>query len=138
MLDNRQYRKYGWADPEIPAEVEFHEMDFMDWHEPTDLVICYNVIYHVPEPNAALRHLRKLTRWMMLLCTSFVEGHSGWKFYGDLEWHNDPKTARTVYARPTLIGLISSLEMAGFTELRLLRVEGNHLVMEAHGGLPRA
>lgn len=130
IVDNRQYRAYGWSDPpEIPG-IRYVEKDFRDWRDPADLVLCGNMIYHLEDPIEGIRKLRELTAKQMILWTSWVsEGSHGddWRWYPDGMGH--PKG--TVYARPTIPGLLRVLYQAGFTYLNELGREGDHIVIEA-------
>jgi 2-polyprenyl-3-methyl-5-hydroxy-6-metoxy-1,4-benzoquinol methylase len=66
-VDNQQHLKYDgaegtrWGKVRPPPNAELHIMDGMDWKEPADIVVCSNVIYHVPDPIAFIKHLRELT-----------------------------------------------------------------------------
>ncbi len=69
-LDNHQYEHYGWKD-EKKEGVEYIQGDLMEWTEPVDVLINYNVLYHVKNPWAFLEKCKELTREQMLLCTLF-------------------------------------------------------------------
>jgi len=119
MLENGQWRDYGWSDPGVADErIKYQQGDFMTGGKPADIVICFNVIYHQKDPPAAIRRLRKLTKHHLLLRTSMVAegeaGPDGWLWYPDGTGHEN----RTVFARPTRATLVRALEEAGFSNIR--------------------
>ena len=116
LVDNQQYLQYnGWAIPQTPEGAEYLIGDIMDYHSPAEIVVCSNVLYHVPDPFALLRHLRKLTLGKLILRTYFDEGDAGWNFYGEQRpAHSHQGTAATIFYRPTLNGLRKALKEAGF------------------------
>jgi len=130
IVDNRQYREYGWADPpEIPG-VRYVEQDFLRWSYPADLVLCGNTIYHIENPPMGIVKLRELTQQQLILWTSYVtEGSDGddWRWYPDGKGH--PKG--TVWARPTIPGLMRTLYQAGFIHLNELGRESDYVVVDA-------
>ena len=133
-IDNREYRRYGdWGEPGWDLlGVRYAECDLFDWIIPADLVIASNVIYHIADPFEALAKLRWLTRWKLLLRTSFVggdeevEGPAGWIWYPGGMGH----PTGTVPCRPSPGGLRASLRAAGFTEITEQGREGDHIVVE--------
>lgn len=124
VVDNAEWRQYEWPKfDEIPG-VRYVSMDFMDWHEPADVVICFNVIYHLRSPVFALHHLRTLTRDRLLLKTSFVPEEDGpWRYYPDGMGHPN----QTVWWRPSKRGLEESLRAVGFHTIGGMEEEGDHL-----------
>jgi len=129
-IDSREYRLYkDWPDPawDLPG-VRFVEADLFDWTEPADLVICSNVIYHVRDPFAAIDRLRALTRWRLVLRTSFVADGAdrGWKRYDDGMGHPNG----TVWCRPTPAGLVAALHAGGFPTVEEQGRAGDHIVVE--------
>ncbi len=110
-LDNQQYQHYGWAEKRLPG-VEYIEGDFIDWHEPVDVVIFYNVIYHIRNVWAALDHLRTITKERMLLCTLFrYSDRPQWYLYEERECN---KSDETVYWGPSISGLERLLKATGW------------------------
>lgn len=126
VVDNKEWIQYEWGAFEPKPGVRYVDSDIMDWHQPADLVICYNVLYHVKQPLPFLRHLRKLTRGTLSLCTSFVEkGDGGWVVYPTGLGHPN----KTVWCRPTPDGLTRALFDAGFLLVREIGRWGDHIVV---------
>ncbi len=95
-LDNRQYDHYAAGDPgqwlDARKEgVEYITGDFMDWTDPVDTVIFFNVLYHLKNPWAALTHLRAL-----------VKPASEGLFAGALDFGKLPLTPNTLLMRVTV------------------------------------
>ncbi len=119
LVDNREYEKYGWGSPVIPEGATYIEMDIMDYLIPAEIVVCSNVLYHMPNPQALLRHLRKLTIETLILTTYFDEGDKGWNYYGkENPAHPHRGTAETIYYRPTLSALLEGLREVGFKNIK--------------------
>ena len=78
-LDNQQYHHYGWEEKRFEG-VEYITGDFVDWKEPVDVTIFYNVLYHLKNPWQALDHLRDITKKTMLLCTLFRYHEGAWMY----------------------------------------------------------
>ncbi len=55
-VDNQQFVSYGWEEKQLPG-VEYVKADFMDWKEPADIVVFWNVLYHLKNPWRGLDHL---------------------------------------------------------------------------------
>ena len=117
-LDNRQYDHYAENDPGHWLDVrkkgvEYVTGDLMDWTEPVDTVIFFNVLYHLRHPWAAMDHLRTITKGELLLCTLFrYSDQPTWHLYEPLECNPGD---RTVYWGPSLIGLERMLKFTGWT-----------------------
>ena len=119
LVDNAEYEKYGWGAPVIPANATYIEMNIMDYHIPAEIVVCSNVLYHMPDPQALLRHLRKLTIETLILRTYFDKGDYGWNYYGkENPAHPHRPTAATIYYRPTLTTLLDELWEVGFKNIK--------------------
>lgn len=118
-VDDESWRTYDrWEDREIYPKVKYVKGNFMNYNEPADIVILKNVIYHQRNPWATLEHVRKLTKEVLLLTTSFVEGDGPyWMVYRPYEGH--PQSF-TVAWRPMKLGLIKLLESNGFTDIEFL------------------
>ena len=127
-LDNNQFRQYAWEYPIPLPDVEYLGYDIMEYHQPADLVIFYNVIYHCQDPMGALRQLRKLTRETALVCSlTRFDDRPNWYLYEDRECNpEDP----TVYWGPSPSGLIRALEMAGFEEVGVVGKAVERLVLQ--------
>ncbi len=98
LVDNEQYKLYdGWQAPNIPNGAEYIVSDIMDYHEPAELVVCSNVLYHVEDYLGFLAHLRKLTKESLVLTTYYDKGESGWNYYGKINpVHPHQATAETM------------------------------------------
>lgn len=112
-LDNQQWEHYGWKSPARFADVEYRWGDFTNWVPTYDVVICFNVIYHVKAPQLALEALRSITRERLLLCSLVVwDDRPVWVPRAPFEVNAQDDT---VYWSPSDAGLRKSLEIAGFT-----------------------
>lgn len=110
-IDNHQYEHYGWKDVR-KAGVEYIQGDFMDWVEPVDIVIFYNVLYHLKNPWAALEHVRRLAKEQMLLCTLFkFNERPEWYLYEPRECNPEDET---VFWGPSALGLERMLKATGW------------------------
>ncbi len=124
LVDNQQYLGYeGWGVPSTPKEAKLIICDIMDYKEPADVIVCSNVVYHVPDPIALLRHLHKLTKKLLYLKTYYnPPGADDWTFYDPKKnpAHQHPPTAATIYYRPTAVGLEKALREVGFTDIKIV------------------
>ncbi len=132
-LDNQQYHHYGWED--IRKEgVEYITGDFMDleldrckqmingplvlgWRDPLprpDIIIFYNVLYHLKNPWAGLDRLREIVKpgGEMLLCTLFRYHDGAWMYVYEPRECNP--TDETVYFGPSLMALERLLTATGW------------------------
>jgi hypothetical protein len=131
LVDNEQYRDYdGWKQPGTPENATRITCDIMDYHEPADIVVCSNVLYHVPRPFEFLKHLRKLTKDVLYLKTYHNETGEDWTFYDPLKnpGSGHGPTARTIFYRPSHAGLEKALKDAGFTDIKIQ--DGHELTAE--------
>ena len=78
-LDTEQYHHYGWADKRLEG-VEYVTGDAFEWAEAVDVVILYNILYHVKNPWLLLDHIRGITKEQMLLCTLFRYHDGAWVY----------------------------------------------------------
>ncbi len=127
LVDNGEWKKYGWGDPAYLPDAEVIDCDIMDYHEPAEIVVCSNVLYHHPDPWAFIAHLRKLTLETLVLTTYFDEGEKAeWHFYDkDVNpCHPDPKTAATIFYRPTIKALTEELRKVGFKIDKIEKPDG--------------
>ncbi len=131
-LDNHQYEHYGWADKRKDG-VKYIIGDVMDmepsypgiWQidnssglypeiPPPDVIINYNVLYHVKNPWAFLDKCRKIIKpdGEMLLCTLFRYHDGAWMYlYEKRECNNSDET---VYFGPSLEALRRLLKATGW------------------------
>jgi len=121
LVDNRQYEQYdGWRTPGLPPKAEYYEMDLMDWKEPAEIVVCSNVLYHVPDPHAMLKHLRELTLERLYLTTYVADLPSGWVDHtGGKHPHLHRPTAFTLFMFPSTNALVDELKELGFNILKV-------------------
>jgi SAM-dependent methyltransferase len=124
-LDNHQYEHYGWQD--IKREgVEYVQGDVMHlegkYDEPLfpgawnkwDVLINYNVLYHVKNPWAFLDKCRSIVKedGEMLLCTLFRYHTGPWMYVYEPRECNP--TDETVYFGPSLLALERLLKHTGW------------------------
>lgn len=115
-LDNRQWKRYGWQEPEPLDGVEYEQGDFMDWQQPVDVVLFFNVAYHCPDPRGALKHLRSITTERMLLCSLVVwDDRPVWYPHEPFEVNPEDDT---VYWSPSDAGLKKLLKATGWTDVQ--------------------
>jgi len=116
-LDNEQWEHYGWTEKDRLPGVEYVVGDFLEWTEPVDVVICYNVVYHVKNLYQFFEHLRSMTKKTMLLCSLVrFDDQSRWYQYNPYECNLDDDT---VYFGPSSSALIKMLELTGFKTTEL-------------------
>ncbi len=125
VVDNREWERYGWDEPILAdARIVQREGDLMTWTKPADIVLCSNVLYHLPDPVGGLERLRAITREPLVLRTSFEGedevGDDGWRWYPDGMGHENG----TVWARPSLSGLERALTQAGFAASERSGIDG--------------
>jgi hypothetical protein len=115
VLDNNQWEHYGWERPVMPAGVDYIQRDFRELISEYAVVLFFNVIYHLEDPHAALRHLRMITGETMLLCTMYVYSDLPvWRVYEPREVN---PTDETVYWGPSPTGLAKSLKVTGWSSV---------------------
>lgn len=112
-LDNQQYEHYGWTEKRLEG-VEYVTGSFMGWTEPVDVLVFYNVLYHLKNPWAALDHLREIVKpdGQMLLCTLFRYHDGAWMYVYEPRECNP--TDETVYWGPSLQALERLLKATGW------------------------
>lgn len=122
-IDDESWKTYdNWRSFTPYKDVHYIKGNFMDHSGTADIVILKNVIYHTRNPWSVLERARTLTKGVLLLATSYVEGEEAmWKVYKGYEGH---PVSWTVAWRPTKNGLIKLLEATGFTDIEIL-VEGD-------------
>ena len=123
VLDNGEWQLYyggNWPIPQHFTGLEYVEADFMQWAEPFDIVLFYNVLYHCADWEGALPKLRRLVKGELCLSTYWAEGTDKWVGYSE-----DGRRRAT----PTLHGLQKALENAGFMEPSFYEVKDAHVVI---------
>lgn len=130
IVDDLQWKQYGWGEPKIPDNAEYIVKDIFEYNDPAEIVVCSQVLYHVPEPIELLKHLRKLTKERLYLKTAFNEKphptmtYDGWTYYGLVNpVHPDKSTAATIYYRPTEEALLRALASVGFTVVKVNKLK---------------
>lgn len=115
VLDSGQWHHHGWEEPVMPDGVEYDIADFRASAASADVVLFFNVLYHVEHPHAALRKLLTITGETMLLCTMYVYSDLPvWRVYEPREVN---PTDETVYWAPSAAGLFKSLKVMGWSEV---------------------
>lgn len=129
-LDNHQYEHYGWEDKKHEG-VEYATGDVMDYDvideeriaeyggsasqlARPDILINYNVLYHVKNPWAYLDKCRELVKedGEMLLCTLFRYHDGAWMYVYEPRECNP--SDETVYFGPSLMALERLLKATGW------------------------
>ncbi len=110
-LDNLQYHHYGWEDKKFEG-VEYITGDFMEWNEPVDITIFYNILYHIKNPWCALDHIKELTKETMFLCTLFRYHDGPWMYVYEPRECNP--TDISVYFGPSIMALERLLKATGW------------------------
>ncbi len=126
LVDNGQWKQYGWDEPMTPEGAKRIECDIMDYADPAELVFCSNVLYHHPDPWAFMNHLRELTLETLHLRTYYDKGPGSWIRYDKDKnpAHADPKVAATIFYRPTIKGLTDELALLGMRVDELTAQDG--------------
>lgn len=112
-LDTHQYKHYGWEEKKHRG-VEYIQEDFMtvnlgpegmDLGQLPDVLIFYNVLYHLKNPWAVMERLRELVKpdGVLLFCTLF-RYHDGpwWYLYEPRECNPEDES---VFWGPSIDGL---------------------------------
>lgn len=119
VFDSEQWRHYGWSDFQPLPGVQYVRGDLTDARVrelvPADVVLCFNVLYHVKDVWGACEALRHVTRERCLVYTQILPGVDGpvWR-----NWQrNDANYNDMCYWRPSERGLISLLNEVGFARV---------------------
>lgn len=139
VYDNGEYTDYTWAKPLVKPGVTFQRGDLMYWGaeapKPADIVLLYNVIYHVRDPWTALERCRLLTKETFCLCTSYIEIDDERPLWM-LQGRNDDELAinatHTIFWRPNIAGIRLMLERTGFTIDHQEGPVGDHVCFRCH------
>lgn len=110
-LDNHQYKHYGWQDVKKEG-VEYITGDLMEWTEPVDILINYNVLYHVKNPWVFMEKCKELTKEQMLLCTLFR--YSDRPHFYLYEPRECNPTDESVFWGPSIMGLERLMKYIGW------------------------
>jgi len=137
VYDNGEWTDYSWARPIVKDGVTYQRGDLMNWGaeapKPADIVLLYNVIYHVRDPWTALERCRLLTKEWFCLCTSFIEGDQPlWLLQGRNDDNLAINETHTIFWRPTIAGIRRMLELCGFTIDEQGGPVGDHVVFRCH------
>lgn len=117
-LDSRQFTRYGWADTEPLPGVEYVEGDFRVWWHKADVILFYNVLYHLQNPWQVLEHLRTITRREMVLSTLVIwDERPVFELFATREVNPEDDT---VYWGPSPAGLVRLLELTGWKEIAIV------------------
>ncbi len=132
VLDTEQWRHYGWKDERIEG-VEYARGDLMDY-TPTatpgiieaadpfgkrlprpDVLILYNILYHVKNPLAFLERAREIIApdGEMILCTLHRFHEGGWVYFYEPRECNP--TDESVFFGPSIEALERWLTTTGWT-----------------------
>ncbi len=137
-VDDESWKTYdNWKQFTPYKNVIYIKDNFMNYKNPADVVIFKNVIYHQRNPWATMEHIRKLTKEVLFLTTSYIEGDEPvWRVYKPFEGH---PISWTVAWRPTQSGLIKLLEATGFIGMQMSIDEESKslLIIAAPGELPK-
>jgi tRNA (mo5U34)-methyltransferase len=137
VFDNGQWTDYTWAKPLVKPGCVYQRGDLMDWGavapKPADIVLLYNVIYHIRDPWAAIERCRVLTKETFVICTSFIEGDKeDWRLQGRNDLDIKINDVHTIFWRPTIPGLRRMLELNGFTIDEQVGPVGDHVCIRCH------
>ena len=133
VIDTEQWRGYGWPEPHPwPDSITYHKTAVLDYWAPADVVLCFNMLYHVKDVWGTLEHLRKLTRERLLLYTQILPD------VDEPVWRNwqkqDANYQDQCYWKPSEAGLRSLLEEVGFASTVRAYGDNERIALEC---LPR-
>lgn len=116
VIDTEQWHQYGWPEPHPwPDTIRYVQADLLDWTEPADVVLCFNMLYHIKDVWGACAALRRLTRQVCLIYTQILldEPAPIWR-----NWQKqDANYQDACYWKPSESGLLTLLEEVGFTHV---------------------
>ena len=96
----------------------------MEYEQPADLVIFYNVIYHCTDPDAAMRKVRELTKQTLCICSGLQPGKgSEWVDLGRVQEHPELEVHPTMYAQPTAQALVDVVKRNGFSSVEVIGLD---------------
>lgn len=137
VYDNGEYLDYNWARPVLKPGVDFQRGDLLAFGsippKSADIVLLYNVIYHVRDPWSAIERCRLLTRETFVICTPFLPGdETDWRLQGVNDHQKFINERHTIYWRPTLPGIRRLLELCGFVIDEEVGPVGDHICLRCH------
>lgn len=128
-LDSQQYTRYGWDHPAPLPGVTYRTGDFLDDNDRYDLVLFFNVAYHIKNPWQAFEHLRRLTGGTLSICSLITQDDaSSWRLCAPREVNPEDDT---VYWVPSELGLIQLLTNVGFEHVAVVGKAGDRLAVTA-------
>jgi hypothetical protein len=137
VYDNGEWTDYSWSKPIVKEGCTYQRGDLMyfgaEAPKPADIVLLYNVIYHLRDPWTALERCRLLTKETFVLCTSFMEGDDPvWHLQGRNDDDVKINETHTIFWRPTIAGMRRMLELTGFTIDKQEGPVGDHICFRCH------
>lgn len=119
VFDSEQWRSYGWPEFTPQPGVQYFKGDLTEPKArdlfPADLVLCFNMLYHVKDVWGACEMLRHLTNERCLVYTQILRATA------DPIWRNwqkhDPNYNDKCYWKPSENGLVSLLYEVGFAQV---------------------
>ena len=127
-LDNGEYGLYlDWEQKPPFMGVNYIYGNFYHHDRMADVTIFQNVLYHQKNPALALEKVRSLTREMMVLSTSYIEGKEA--VFKVFDWAHADENYLTVSWKPTIKGLLTLLENTGWTKNEVISQEEEHVVV---------
>jgi FkbM family methyltransferase len=90
-----------------------------------DLVLCFGLLYHLENPLLAIRHLRALTRKVLLLESMCFPGSRPWMLLRE-EPKQEDQSLTDVAFYPSEGCIVKMLNRAGFSEVYTFQVLPNH------------
>lgn len=137
VFDSGEWSDYSWVKPIVKDGCVYQRGDLMNFGavapKPADIVLLYNVIYHLRDPWTALERCRLLTKETFVICTSFVEGDEPrWELRGRNDGNIAINDTHTVFWKPTISGLRRLLEVTGFTIDKQEGPVGDHVCFRCH------
>lgn len=139
VFDNGEWNDYSWSRPIVKPGCTYQRGDLMNFGAtaplPADIVLLYNVIYHIRDPWTALERCRLLTKETFVICTPFIDTNDDRPLWL-LQGHNDNdekiNDVHTVFWRPSLAGIKLLLERVGFTIDKMEGPVGDHVCFRCH------
>jgi len=119
------YRR--WTQPPPLEGVEYVTGDFLEWREPMDVTLFFNVAYHVKDPWRGFEHLRSFTRRHLAVCSLVTWTEKPvWELYLPREVNPDDDT---VYWGPSESGLTRLLSLTGWSDVTVVGKAFERLVL---------
>ncbi len=117
---------FNFAKEDLKSKVEWKPLDIVNEEhvksmEPQDIVLCYGVLYHLPEPIKMIKHLSTLTNEYCLLETAVCSLEDVDKIDYKPGHENDP----TNYYYPTPKWIINRAKENGFKDAQMIHNFGD-------------